>query len=485
MTAAGSRTDAPKARVAIVGGGIAGLAAAVRLQNALGPDNSTLVDGPGIVLIEASPRLGGKILTEHFDSLLIEGGPDSFLSVKPRGIGLCRELGLESRLQFPRPEHRRTFVLRHGRLHQLPEGLTGLAPTRLWPVLRSGLLSPLGKLRMALDYLLPASNGSGDESLAVFIRRRLGREAYERLVEPLMAGVFAGDGEQLSLAATFPQLRRAEQEHGGLIRGVRSTRRAGGARTLPAFVTLAGGMGELVEAIRSRLTGVQIRLGTRVRRIVRKHDGTYELSSEDGTRLQAQALILSLPAHAAAELVAGLDDELAGALLAIPHVSTATVALAFASADVSRPLDGYGYLIPRAENRSVLACTWVSSKFTGRAPAGTLLLRLFIGRASRQSGGVNPAEAPEDELLRLAREELRLTLGIRAAPIHARVYRWPQAMPQYTLGHLDRVGIIERRLAAHRGLYLAGNAYRGLGIPDCIASGEAAADRAVEHVRPA
>ncbi len=478
-------------RVIIVGGGIAGLSAAYRLkQNA--PDVA-------IMLIESDRRLGGKITTDRVDGFVIEGGPDTFLSYKPRGIGLCRELGLEDRLHGTNEKIRRTYVMRHGKLYDLPEGLTGLIPSRFGPMIKTGLISPLGKLRMGLDYFIPPKSLNGDESLAQFVERRLGHELYERMIEPLMSGIYAGDGEQLSLGATFPQLRQTELEHGSLVKGMLATKRrkhpernaveskdapaaqSNASRALPekwpAFVTPETGLAEIVEALVVRLKGVDIRLGTRVTCI--DHDSSsYTVMLEDGKTLSADALILATPAYATAYLVVGLDPELAQALKGIPYASTVTVSVAYPLKDIPRPLNGYGYIIPRAEGRSILACTWTSTKFPHRAPEGYGLIRAFIGRA----GDDDVIDRSDEELLKMVRDELRDVLGITVGPIVQRIFRWPKAMPQYTLGHLDRLAVIDRRLAQHAGLFVAGNAYRGIGLPDCIASGEQAADQTAKFL---
>jgi oxygen-dependent protoporphyrinogen oxidase len=455
-------------RVVIVGGGIAGLAAAYRLK--------TLAPELAIVLLESEHRLGGKILTERVDGFVIEGGPDSFLAAKPHGLGLCRELGLEGRLCGTNENTRRAYVMRGGKLYELPEGLTGLIPSRLGPMLKTGLISPLGKLRMALNYILPPRRAEGDESLAAFIRRQLGREVYERLVEPLMSGIYAGDGEQLSLDATFPQLRQAELEHGSLIKGILAVKEkappAPNGRHPSAFLTPVTGMAEMVEALEARLRGVEIRLGMRVSHVDADSIG-YELTLESSETLRAESVILATPAYISADLISGLDPQLANSLRAIPYVSTVTVSVAYPLPDIPHPLEGYGYIIPRAEQRPVLACTWASTKFPGRAPEGYMLMRAFIGRA-----GEEDALNRTDDLLNLVRDELWSTLGITAPPLLHRIFPWPKAMPQYTLGHPQRLAAIDRQLAAHPGLFVAGNAYRGLGIPDCIASGEAAAEKA-------
>jgi oxygen-dependent protoporphyrinogen oxidase len=458
--------------IAIVGGGITGLAAAHRLEQ-LSPDAD-------VVLVEAGSRLGGKLLTERVTGFVIEAAPDAFLSSKPRGLGLSLELGLRERLQGPDEQRRRTYVMRQSRLYPMPEGLTGLIPSRLAPMARSKLLSPSGKLRLALDYLLPARPEDGDESLASFIRRRLGPEAYARLVEPLMAGIYAGDGEDLSLAATFPQLRELELEYGSLVRGMRASRGAPAVSSArwPAFVTLQDGMSELITALERRLIRTHVRAGTRVCHVT-VGPGESSLRLSDGSALRAGSVILATPAFVSADLLEAIDAELATTLRSIPYVSTATISVAYPVAAIPRPLDGYGYIVPRLEGRPILACTWTSTKFPNRAPAGYALIRAFIGRA----GQPDPLQLSDQELLAVAREELRAVLGVTAAPVLHRIYRWPGAMPQYTLGHLDRLATIDRRLSAHPGLFLAGAAYRGVGIPDCIQSGEAAAAFALSHAR--
>jgi len=464
-------------RVVIIGGGIAGLAAAYRLS----------YHSSEITLIESDLRLGGKIVTERVDGFVIEGGPDAFLSLKPRGLGLCRELGLENRLHGTNEKIRRTYVMRDGKLHELPEGLTGLIPTRFGPMIKTGLISPLGKLRMGLDYLIPPQSPNGDESLAAFVERRLGRELYDRLIEPLMGGIYAGDGARLSLAATFPQLRQAELEHGGLIRGMLATKKKApapkpGAKQWAAFLTPTTGLAEIVEALEARLNGAnaEIRRGTRVVDVEAASPG-YHVRLESEESLQADAIILATPAFITADLISNLDSPLSSVLRAIPYVSTATISVAYRLSDTrgACPLDGYGYIIPRADNRPILACTWTSTKFPHRAREGFGLIRAFIGRAGQESA----LDGTDDDLLKRVRDELRRTLGLTAPPILHRIFRWPKAMPQYTLGHLERLAVIEERLAAHPGLFVAGNAYRGIGIPDCIASGERAAEAVLKFLK--
>lgn len=473
-------------RIAIIGGGIAGLSAAYYA--------SKLQEAPGtITLLEQADYWGGKLVTERvpFDGgqFVIEGGPDTFVVTKPWGLALCRELGLADRLRGTNPETRKTYILKNEKLHELPGGLTMMIPTEIGPMMRTGLLSWPAKARMGLDFMLPPAAGNGDEALGAFVTRRLGRSAYENLIEPLMSGIYAGDGDQLSLQSTFPYLRDLERQHGGLVKGALALRRerlrkarANGGSPAPVpgsrsiFLTPLTGLVEIVETLVQNLgrSRVQLHLGTAVQSIRPTSDG-YSILISNGETIAADGIILATPSYIAADLVEGFAPDLAVELRPIEYVSTATVTLAYRQADLLRPLDGYGYVIPRREGRKALACTWTSTKFPHRAPEGYALLRIFIGRAGQED------EIPWDEagLLEIAREELNLTLGITAAPLVTRIYRWEKAMPQYNLGHPERLQRIERALSAYRGLALAGSAYQGIGIPDCIHSGEMAVQKIV------
>jgi len=451
--------------VLIIGGGITGLAAAYRLRQ-VSPETE-------ITILEREQRLGGKIWSEQRNGFVIEAGPDSFLSSKPRGVGLCAELGLAGRLQGTNDQMRRSFVMRGGSLFPIPEGLSGLVPARLEPILESRLFSSEGKQRFLQERSIPAGGADGDESLAAFMTRRFGQEMYTRLIEPLMAGIYAGDGRELSLAATFPQLRALELEYGSLLLGLEATRATSAADTpRPGFLSFPDGMGELVNALTRQLRRVRICTGSEVRRLSTSRSG-FKAELMHGGHIVADAVLVAVPAAMAAAMLADVDADLAHALHEIPHVSTATVSAAFPLPAIPHPLDGFGYLVPRQEGRSVLASTWSSVKFPHRAPADHALLRAFIGRA----GDDDMVAAPEQDLLDMARHEWRTTLDISAIPTLASVYRWPRGMPQYTLGHADRLAIIHARLQATPGLFLAGNGYRGVGIPDCIQGGETAAEQ--------
>jgi len=459
-------------RVAVIGGGIAGLAAAHRLIGVLGADE--------VVLLEADDRLGGKITTERTDGYVIEGGPDCFLAVKPAGMELCRRLGIDGRIRGTNPRLRRSYVKRAGRLHELPDGLTGLVPSRIRPLLTTGILSPAGRLRAACEPLVPRRQAASDEAIATFVTRRFGREAYDWLVEPLLSGIFAGDGAALSLGATFPQLAETERLHGSvLLPMLRARFRRGGNGAPPplGFVTPETGLAEMVEALEATLAPHQVWRGARVVELARLRQG-WRLFVDDGRVVDALAVVCAAPAFAAAELLAAIDPALGESLAAIPFVSTATVSVAFPRSAVPAPLAGSGYVSPRLEGGSIVACTWTSNKFPARVPADGVLLRFFLGRAGREE----PAFASDDEIRGLVRRELAAVHGITAEPSLWRVFRWPRGLAQYTVGHLDRLAEIERRLATLPGLLLAGGSYRGVGIPDCIKSGWAAAEGAAAHV---
>jgi oxygen-dependent protoporphyrinogen oxidase len=472
-------------RIAIVGGGIAGLAAAHRLQE-LANERRLEIE---VLVLEAGARLGGTIATERTEGFVIEAGPDSFISEKPWALDLCRRLGLSEHLVRTRDDHRRTFVVHDGRLHPLPEGFLLLAPTRIWPLVVSGLFSWPGKLRMALDLVLPRGPARSDESLGSLVTRRLGREALERVAQPLVGGIYTADPDRLSLAATMPRFLELERRHRSLILGMtraeHARRRAergsvagaeSGARW-SLFVSIAEGMQRLVDALAARLPPHAARLGAPVSAVARAEGGRgFHVALVDGVGLGVDAVVLATPAHVSARLLAALDAGAARDLAAITYASSATVTMGYRRADVPHPLDGFGFVVPFVENRRVIACTFSSVKFRGRAPDGHVLLRSFVGGVLQ--GDV--AELDAAGLEAAVRAELRDLLGITRAPELVRVHRHPRAMPQYDVGHLDRIARLDRALAAHPGLAVAGGAYRGVGIPDCVRSGELAAATVVE-----
>ncbi|MBI3167103.1 MAG: protoporphyrinogen oxidase [Chloroflexi bacterium] len=459
-------------KLIIIGGGIAGLSAAYYATKK--------IPHVQITLIESSNQWGGKISTDRVTiddgQFIIEGGPDTFLATKPWGVALCKELGLGNRLHGTNPKQKNTYVLHRDKLEPLPDGLAMMIPTNVQAILKSRLVSWFGKARMGFDFVQPAKAVNGDESLGTFVSRRLGREAYENLIEPLMSGIYAGDGDQLSLASTFPYLRDLELKYGSLARGALKMRAQSNGKAVQgsrsAFLTPTTGLAEIVEALVKHLQehGVKLRLNTSVSRIS-KIDSRYLLKLEDDSSFDSDSVILATPAYVSGTLLASFDPELASTLKSIPYASTATISLAYRESDLPKPLDGYGYVIPRREGRKALAGTWTSTKFPHRAPEGYALIRVFVGRAGQ--------DIPwnENELLELAKEEVKLTSGITAEPILSRVFMWDKAMPQYNLGHPEILKRIDAALEDHPGLALAGNGYRGIGIPDCIHSGEVAVEK--------
>ncbi len=450
--------------VAVVGGGISGLAAAYELRARRVPH----------VLLERSSRLGGVIRTEQVDGFTIDGGPDALLVQKPAAIELCSELGLAGRL-VPTREPRTAFVLRAGRLHALPDASVLGIPTRLLPLVTSGLLSARGRLRMALERLVPGrpAGDGDDESIASFFGRRFGREVVDYIAEPLLAGIHAGDVERLSVRALFPRLLEAEARHGSIIRGLGSLRDGRPAQGL--FRSLPGGIGELVAALAGRLDPAAVRTGVGVARLV--GPGPYRLELTSGEPVSARQVVLAVPAHAAAGLVRPLDADLAALCGGIPYTSTATVALGYARPDIGHALRGTGFVVPRVERGvSLMAATWVSSKWPHRAPAGHVLLRGFLGGA-RDGAVLARADA---DLIDCVHRDFGTLLGVRGAPVVARVYRWPRLNPQHEVGHLARLAAIEARLERLPGLQLIGAAFGGVGLPDCIARGRAAAAHAAQ-----
>lgn len=470
--------------VVIVGGGISGLAAAEYLTR----QEPRL----RVTLLEANPRLGGHIRTERRDGFVMEAGPDVLLAAKPAAIELASRVGLASRLVGTTPGARGSYILTRRGLARMPEGMTGLVPSRARPFITTSLLSPATKLRVGLEYFIPPRRDESDESVESFVVRRLGRGLYERFAEPLLSGISAGDGARLSMATMFPQLRALEREHGGLIRGMIAARRKSADRPRPAapmsspFVSFPGGLRELVDGV-VRAIGERDPVGERVRlrvrspvHAIRRMDAEtgFAIELATGATMYADALIVATPAFVASRILEPLDAGLALRLGEIEYESTATVSLAFGSTAVPRPLDATGYVVPRGLGRTVLACTWASAKFEERAPRGYALFRVFLGGAKRPL----PADASDNDLRDVALRELREVMGIDAAPVLCRVDRFDRAMPQYHVGHLDRVSAIQSRAAAVPGLYLAGAAYGGVGIPDCVSSGERAATAAWRYI---
>ncbi|MFQ5398507.1 MAG: protoporphyrinogen oxidase [Anaerolineae bacterium] len=467
----------------IVGGGIVGMSAAWFLQLEAAAKDTTLI----YALLEQAGRWGGKIHTEIVEGegaepFVVEAGPDSFLTQKPWALQLARSLGLEDRLLPTNDQMRHVFVLNKGRPTPLPDGVMLIVPTKFAPFVRSPLISPLGKLRMGLDLLIPPRKDGRDETLAGFIKRRLGAEALDKIAEPLMSGIYNADAERQSLMATFPRFRAIEEKHGSLIRGMLAARRArqaappSNARKPPAmFTSFRTGMHELVDALLPRLTGKCL-LETAVQSIRPLAGGGFELVLNDGRRVTAATVLLAVPAYAAARLVAEAAPAAASGLAGIRYVGTGTVTLAFRRNEFTHPLNGFGILIPRSEKRPINAITWSSTKFTHRAPEGFGLIRVFFG-GSRTPSTMGLADG---ELLETVRGELKELMGITAEPVFHRIYRWSRSTPQYDVGHLARVTEIEAALPD--GLFVAGSPYRGVGVPDCVHQAQQAAALMVQHL---
>lgn len=446
-----------------------GLAAAWRLKQAAMQTGTPLE----LTLYEASARVGGVIETDNQNGCLLEWGPDSILSEKPRGVGLIRELGLDAELIGTSSQNRRSFIVRGQRLHPVPEGFHLLGPSRPWAFLRSPLLSWRGKCRAMLEPFIPGA-APEDESLASFVRRRFGPEMLARFAQPLVAGIYAADPERLSLQATFPQFLDMERRDGSVIRGLQrrrgASRHASGAR-YSLFVTLKSGLSTLAQALADKLAG-EIRTGTPVEALRQGDDGRWELRVK-GSVVMADAVLVATPSSSAATLLRDVDPALAHDLAAITCGDSATVCVIYKEANIAHPLDGFGFVSPAIENRRVPACSFLHRKYPGRTPAGLAVLKVFMGGdASR------PWLDHEDtDVVRLVVEDLTPLLGLRAPPQWSGVRRYRQAMPQYSVGHVRLLQRIQGHASRHAGLFLAGNWQTGVGIPDCIARGEDAASR--------
>jgi oxygen-dependent protoporphyrinogen oxidase len=443
--------------------------------------------GTEVVLLEAAPRLGGSIATEQVGDFLVEAGPDSFITEKPWALRLCERLGITSRLISTNSAHQSVYVVHKGTLLPLPEGFFLLAPTRFWPMIRTPLFSLPGKLRMAMEIFIPRGGPNEDESLASFVRRRFGAEVLERVAQPLVGGIYASDPEKLSLRSSMPRFLDMERDRRSVIwamwsaqkRRSRSGQAGSGARW-SLFVTFSGGMQELVDAIAARLPTGAARLGTSATKLNQSGDDpNWALITASGEKIIAGGVILAAPAYRSATILKSIDPGLSEELGAISYASTATVSLGYRKADFPRGLDGFGLVVPAIESRKIIACTFSSVKYAARAPEGHVLLRAFIG------GALQPSLAEDDDatIERNVRNELTSLLGIEAEPVLARVRHHPRAMPQYHVGHQERLKRIDARLSKFSGLALAGNAYQGVGIADCIHSGEEAAEKVLRHLQ--
>ncbi|MCS6831305.1 MAG: protoporphyrinogen oxidase [bacterium] len=463
--------------IVIVGGGITGLAAAYYLQRLRRQAGTPL----HITLIEAQHHLGGKVGTVYQEGFLIDTGPDSFLAQKPWAVQLCRELGMEE--EIISPSARKFYMLIKGKLHPVPHELVSLVPSRPQALWRTTFISLWGKLRASVEGFVPAQKEADDESLGSFMRRRFGKEFALKFAEPLMAGVHAGHPDRLSMAAVYPMYWEMERKHGSITRGLRHLRRqrqpVKGQRDASPFVALRYGMGSLVERLARNLKEVDIWLSTKVTGATPLPDGSTSIHLQHGEPLRADVVIFTTPSYTTAEWLQSIAPDAAHLLRQIPYASTAVVSLAYRREGVEHPLDGSGFLVPRTEPLPVTGCTWSSSKWEGRAPDGSVLLRVFIGYA----GADQIVEQGWDDLLvRAAHEALQPLLGIRDEPVMTWVNRWLKAMPQYEVGHLSRLQRVESALSAYPSILLAGSAYRGVGVPDCVKQGKEVAEKAWQKV---
>lgn len=486
-------------RTAIIGGGIAGLAAAYELELARSAGSAV-----EYTLFESRERLGGSLSSEVVNGAVLERGPDSFITEKPAAAQLARELGLGDQLTPSNDSERKTFIVVRNRMVALPDGLMFLVPTKLVPTALTRLFSLPTKLRMGLELLLPPRpSGLPDESVADLVRRHFGQEAVDRLADPLLSGIYGGDATRLSARAVLTRMVEMEEQHGSLVRGMlaahRKMRAAMAAKSTQSvstgvrpttggaapgqprgiFTTLKGGMQQLVDALQARLNADSIRLNTTVTSL-RKTDEGWTVES-NGRAEHYDAVLFAAPAWAVSKLLENVDAELAAELGGIPYSSSITVNLVYDEKQLGTLPEGFGFLVPNVENRSMLACTFVHRKFLGRTPAGKLVFRAFLGGMRNEA----LLDAPEEELVRRVRNDLHEILGEQVFPAavqpeHVQITRWRRAMAQYAVGHPERLKRIQQLAAQHPSLRLAGNAYDGIGIPDCIRLGRKGARELVE-----
>jgi oxygen-dependent protoporphyrinogen oxidase len=455
-------------RIAIVGGGISGLAASFALE-----ERRRAGESLEYAVYESGPRFGGVLATEQVDGCLVEAGPDSFLTEKPWAADLCRRLGMEDQLIGSNDGHRKTYILVKGKLTPMPDGLMFMVPTRLAPTLLSTLFSPATKFQMVREWRFAPRESKADESVAALVERHYGAEMVERLADPLLSGVYGGEAAQLSVRAVLPRFVEMESKYGSLGRGMLAAHKnlKPAQSAPPIFTSLKGGMQQLTEALVARLSGDVLRANCHVQAVQKQDRGWVVSAGYASDRFDA--VIVATSATAAAPLFEITSAPLASELKAIPYSSSMTVALGF-DKDVRAALPaGFGFLVPRSEGKRMLAATFVHNKFPHRAPEDRALIRCFLGGSRDEQ----ILQLPDDEILGIVREELRQVLGLGAEPLFSRVYRWRGAMAQYTVGHLERLQRIESLLKQLPGLALAGNAYRGIGVPDCVRSGEAAAQQ--------
>ena len=466
--------------IVVIGGGITGLSAAYRLVELSREKNLNIE----IHLLEGSNKLGGVISTQQINEMIVEEGPDSFITTKPWALSLCSRIGIESRIINTNNENRRTFVVNQGKLIPVPDGFLMLAPTSFIPFILSPLFSWTGKLRTLMEVFIPRKSDNKDESLASFVKRRFGREILERIAQPLISGIYTADPETLSLKATFPQFLEMESRYRSVIKALirerQSTNRLNTGESgvrYNLFASFKDGMKTLVDTLYEKLPKGNIKLNKHVTNIQITHNG-WRVNTKDGEAIAADGVIIATPAHQTSDLIKGVDSYIATELSKIRYGSATVINLAYRREHISHPLDGFGFVTPSIEKRPVLACSFSSIKFKGRSPEEIVLLRCFMG------GALSPHDFDRDKNwhIKTAHEELRNLIGIKSEPIFAKVSRHPLSMPQYKVGHLELISDIKDRVNKYPSLQIAGNAYYGVGIPDCIHSGESSAENIVEDL---
>jgi len=470
-------------RLAVLGAGISGLAAAYHFHE-LSPKST-------VEVWDKLNRTGGVLTTLHRNGYQIEQSADNFITTVPWGVELCRKLGLADKLVQTNPEVRRTYVVRRGNLHLLPDGFLMMAPTKMWPLALTPILSPWGKLRAAMECFIPPYRGDDDETMAQFVKRRLGREVFERLVEPLVSGVYAADMEKLSVLATLPRFREMEKNHGSLIRAMRAQMKSSrqvrdqakesGAR-YSMFVTLKQGLSQMTDTLAARLPSGSVQLNREAVRLEESYDNNvkkWRLTDQHNNQYVYDAVIFALPSYETARLLRPIHCRLGELLGKIEHSGTAIATFAFSKDQMRKKIRGMGFVVPKIENSPLLAGSFSSLKYRHRAPEDKLLIRIFAGGARAPE----MAEIPDSELLPVLKREMNRVLHIQGEPELEVVAHWPRTMPQYHVGHLQRVEEIELLTETISGIGIAGNAFHGVGIPNCARSGQLAAENVLNKIK--
>jgi len=466
-----------KKKVVVIGGGITGLTTAYYLQETIA-DQKLPIE---VTLIEASHKLGGKIQTIHQDGFVIERGPDSFLERKTSAAELARDVGLSDDLVNNTAG--RSYVLVKEQLHPMPKGAVMGIPTKIGPFVTTGLFSVQGKMRAACDLILPRSQNEEDQSLGHFFRRRLGDEVVENLIEPLLSGIYAGDIDQLSLMSTFPQFHKVERDSRSLILGMKKTtpqapKNQLSSKTQGIFLTLKSGLQSLVDAIEGKLTNCTIMKGVQVTSLEKQFDSTYELKLNNNQIIHADSVVIALPHLAVADLLH--DKEYLNILKNMPATTVATVAMAFDEKDVENSIDGTGFVVSRNSDYTITACTWTHKKWPHTTPEGKVLLRCYVGRAGEET----VVDLSDAEIETIVLEDLKKTMNIEAKPQFTIVSRWVKSMPQYTVGHKQRVEEMKEKLREDMpGVFMTGSSFEGIGLPDCIDQGKKAVLDVLQYIQ--